>query len=133
MNGYKEDAGKYTTPSLVLKLGNSLKNVPKKVQGGICSKRVNFCMKSVIEIVVWRTEKLTSVPVLAYPDFTEPFIVESDASFRGFGAVFSQERGVFSYASCGLRPVERNDANYSLTSLTQAKPGLNEVLLYLRP
>ena len=62
-------------------------------------------------------EKLTSAPVLAHPDFTKPFVVETDASFRGLGAVLSQEDGVIAYASRGLRPAERNDANYSSMKL----------------
>ena len=62
-------------------------------------------------------EKLTSAPVLAHPDFTKPFVVETDASFRGMGAVLSQEDGVIAYASCGLRPTERNDANNSSMKL----------------
>ena len=36
-------------------------------------------------------------------------IVETDASFQGLGTVVSQEHGVISYASRGLRPAERND------------------------
>ena len=62
-------------------------------------------------------EKLTSAPVLAHPDFSKPFVVETDASFRGLGAVLSQEDGVIAYASRGLRPAERNDANYSSMKL----------------
>ena len=62
-------------------------------------------------------EQLTSAPVLAYPDFLKPFIVETDASFQGLGAVLSQEHGVIAYASRGLRLPERNDANYSSMKL----------------
>ena len=65
--------------------------------------------------------RLTSAPVLGYPDFTRPFILEIDASFSGLGAVLSQEqesgRVVLSYASRGLRPHERNMTNYSSTKL----------------
>ena len=61
--------------------------------------------------------KLTSAPVLGYPDFSLPFILEVDASSSGLGAVLSQkqEKGlvVISYASQGLWPHERNMDHYS--------------------
>ncbi len=60
---------------------------------------------------------LTTVPILAYADFSRPFILEVDASYAGLGAVLSQEveekvRPV-AYASRSLRPSERNTATYS--------------------
>ena len=65
--------------------------------------------------------QLVSPPVLGYPDFTQPLIVETDASLDGLGAVLSQEQGgrrvVISYASRGLRPPERNMENYSSMKL----------------
>ena len=48
-------------------------------------------------------EKMTNPPILGYPDFTKPFIVETDASFDGLGAVLSQKQDkgtvVIAYAS----------------------------------
>lgn len=65
--------------------------------------------------------KLTTSPVLAYADFSLPFILEVDASHGGLGAVLSQEQGgrvrPIAYASRSLRPTERNMSNYSSMKL----------------
>ncbi|XP_028298451.1 uncharacterized protein LOC114460741 [Gouania willdenowi] len=64
---------------------------------------------------------LVSAPVLAYANFSLPFILEIDASFDGLGAVLSQEHEgkvrPIAYASRGLRPTERNMSNYSSMKL----------------
>ncbi|KAI5107461.1 hypothetical protein C0J45_3099, partial [Silurus meridionalis] len=66
-------------------------------------------------------EKLTTSPILAYADFSLPFILEIDASFQGLGAVLSQEQEgkvrPIAFASRSLRPTERNSANYSSMKL----------------
>ncbi|KAK3741212.1 hypothetical protein QZH41_006221 [Actinostola sp. cb2023] len=66
-------------------------------------------------------EKLTSPPVLGYVDFSKPFIVETDASNEGLGAVLSQDqdgqRRVIAYASRRLASTERNPTNYSSMKL----------------
>ncbi|XP_029941466.1 uncharacterized protein LOC115383427 [Salarias fasciatus] len=65
--------------------------------------------------------KLIQAPVLAYADFSLPFILEVDASFGGLGAVLSQEQDgkvrPIAYASRGLKPTERNMSNYSSMKL----------------
>ena len=63
--------------------------------------------------------KLVTAPVLAYPDFGRDFILETDASINGLGAVLSQtqEDGKVhpvAYASRALSPTERN---YAITEL----------------
>lgn len=64
---------------------------------------------------------LTNAPVLAYADFSKPFILDVDASHQGLGAVLSQEHGgkcrPVAFASRGLQPSERNMQNYSSMKL----------------
>lgn len=54
--------------------------------------------------------------MLAYPDYTKSFVMETDASNEGLGAVLSQEQDgrvrPIAYASRGLRGAERNMQNY---------------------
>ena len=66
-------------------------------------------------------QKLVSPPVLGYADYTQPFILETDASLSGLGAVLYQDQNgikrVIAYASRRLRPLERNSRNYSAMKL----------------
>ena len=68
-------------------------------------------------------EKLTSPPLLAYPDFNKPFLVRTDASITGLGAVLCQDLGdkagpnVIAYASRSLKPSEKHYSPYKLEFL----------------
>ena len=66
-------------------------------------------------------EKLSSPPVLAYADFKKPFIVHTDASLEGLGAILYQEQEgkerVIAYASRGLRNSEKNYPAHKLEFL----------------
>ena len=65
---------------------------------------------------------LTTAPVLGYPNFEMEFILKTDASLRGLGAILSQvdEEGkthVIAYASQTLRPSKKSMHNYSSAKL----------------
>lgn len=66
--------------------------------------------------------KLSSAPVLAYPDFCKDFVLETDASIKGLGAVLSQKQSdgklyPIAFASRALSPPEKNYAVIELETL----------------
>ena len=103
--------------------------MPPAHQAKVCRGEMK---KSELTEFVWSKEcqegfdalkyALTTAPVLAYPDYTQPFILETDASLKGLGAVLSQkgkdgEVQVIAYASRSLRPSERSMHDYSSTKI----------------
>ena len=64
----------------------------------------------------------TEAPILAYADFKSPFILHTDASGDGLGAVLYQnqedQRRVTAYVSRSLSPSERNYPAHKLEYLT---------------
>ena len=65
------------------------------------------------------TERLSTSPVLAYPNYGRGFVLETDASVQGIGAVLGQYQDndklhPVSYASRALSAAEKN---YSITEL----------------
>ena len=53
-----------------------------------------------------------TVPTLALPDFTKPFIIETDACEYGVGAVIQQESHPIAYLSKALRPRTKGLSTY---------------------
>ncbi|KAK3103801.1 hypothetical protein FSP39_021997 [Pinctada imbricata] len=66
-------------------------------------------------------DRLSSPPILAYPNFDIPFEIHTDASFQGLGAVLYQsqngQKHVIAYASRGLSKSERNYPAHKLEFL----------------
>ena len=67
-------------------------------------------------------DALISSPILAYPNYNKPFMLETDASLKGLGAVLTQEDDdgnfhVISYASHMLKLYERSMRKYSSAKL----------------
>ena len=67
--------------------------------------------------------KVQSVPVLVFPNFEKPFLLETDASKEGLGAVLSQKQSdgwyhLVAFGSHSLTPVEKNYHSSTLEFLT---------------
>jgi hypothetical protein len=63
-------------------------------------------------------ECLTTSPVLAYPDYTKPFLLRTDASQLGLGAVLCQEKdGKHAVVAYGSRSVRGSEKHYSTHKL----------------
>ena len=62
---------------------------------------------------------LTSAPVLAYPDFCVPFILETDASGNGLGAVLAQRQndGLIRPIAYASRSLQEHEKRYGVTEL----------------
>lgn len=84
---------------------------PKEPFGGRWSSACQTAFETIIQ-------KLTSAPVLAFADPSKPYILHTDASCTGLGAVLYQEhegrKRVVAYASRGL---SRSEARYSAHKL----------------
>lgn len=85
----------------------------KRTNGGQLPSKTPVQWTAEHRTVVSRlVDMLTSPPVLAYPDFSLPFVLHTDASNEGLGAVLYQQQGeklcVIAYGSRTLTPAEKN-------------------------
>ena len=71
------------------------------------------------EAVVVLKGKVQSMPVLVFPDFEKPFLLETDASKEGLGAVLSQKQSDRRYhpVAFGSRSLTLADKNYHSSKL----------------
>ena len=63
--------------------------------------------------------KLVTAPVLAFPNFDKSFVLETDASIKGLGAVLSQQQedGQLHPVAFASRALSQQEKNYSVTDL----------------
>ena len=64
-------------------------------------------------------EKIMTAPVLVFPDFNKPFLLETDASKQGLGAVLSQKQddGRYHPIAFGSRTLTPSEQNYHSSKL----------------
>ena len=55
---------------------------------------------------------MAELPVLVVPDFSQPFVFETDASSQGLGAILSQQGRPIAYLSEALSPRARRKSVY---------------------
>ena len=89
---------------------NEVKSIKKNNQlSSLCKVEWTALHQAALEKLV---SAITSDPILVYPDFNLPFVVHTDASKEGLGAVLYQKRDeilrVVGYASRSLVAAERN-------------------------
>ena len=83
--------------------------------------------------------KVQSMPILVFPDFDKPFLLETDAPKEGLGAVLSQKQSdghyhPVTFGSCSLTPSEKNNHSSKLEFLTlkwSVTEHIKEYLIYL--
>ena len=71
------------------------------------------------EVVRVLKEKISSAPLLVFPDFNKPFLLETDASKEGLGAVLLQKQddGRYHPVAFGSRMLTPSEQNYHSSNL----------------
>ena len=71
------------------------------------------------EVVDILKQKVQSAPVLVFPDFDQPFLLETDASKEGLGAVLSQKQsdGCYHPVTFGSHSLTLSEKNYHSSKL----------------
>lgn len=85
----------------------------------LTKKNIKFeITQQVLESIHTLKHALTTETVLAHPNFTEPFILATDASILGIGAILSQiQNGIEKPIAFFSRKLNKAQKNYSVTEL----------------
>ena len=115
---FVQDYARIVKPISDLLIGHPTSKAARKSKKAKASWIWNEVHQQAFDTII---NKLISPPVLAYADFTKPFIVHTDASGQGLGAALYQvqegKERVVCYASRGLRPSEKNYPAHKLEFL----------------
>ena len=91
--------------------GNNRKNENRKCNGQTSSKQEILWSEIHRKTLKTLIDYLTNPPILAYPKYDQPYVLHTDASQLGLGAVLYQSQDgalrVISYASRTLTPAEK--------------------------
>ncbi|MCH87732.1 enzymatic polyprotein, partial [Trifolium medium] len=76
-------------------------------------------------------QAVSTTPILALPDFSQPFVLETDASSCGVGAVLSQQGHLIAFFSKKLGPKARQQSAYvrEFRTITEALSKFRHYLL----
>ena len=101
----------------------------------LTGKYVQFSWDSECDIAFSTLKSaLTSAPILAYPDFSIPFELHTDASSTGIGFALCQSQGgrnrAIAYGGRDLNPAERNYSTTELEALAVVE-GIKKFCNYL--
>ena len=89
-------------------LFNLMKVAPRKFRWGHLEQKAFDDLKG----------SLIKTPVLAYPDFSKPFRLATDASELGLGAILSQiDDGIERVVGYASRTINKHERNYTITEL----------------
>ena len=86
----------------------------------LTKKGMNFCWTTACQRAFDELKsRLTTAPILAYPNFDLDFVLETDASYHGLGAVLAQKLAdqKLHPVAFGSRALSLAEKNYSVTEL----------------
>ena len=85
--------------------------------GSVPSSRPVVCMEQHKKAPETLLDRLVSPPILGYPDFSKPFVLDTDASQKGLGAVsYQKQDGKMRVIGYGSRSLTKAEKNYFLHS-----------------